>query len=125
MANSDNEQEGFFHNLIHRLFQKDSTEISKFDPNEYRFASEFNYWTTGGSKPFTEEEIQRVKVLIESWAVPDVRFATVNKNEKGFRVTIHSNLPNAQALGTDLFLKLAKQIFREMDKSVAYGRAEE
>lgn len=125
MSNSNNEQEGFFHNLIHRLFQKDSTKISKFDPNDYRFETSFNYWTVGDEEPLNDEEIQRVKVMVESWAISDVRFATVSKNDKGFRLTIYSNLPNVQALGTDLFLQLARQIFPEMNKSVAYGRTQD
>lgn len=125
MSDSDNEKEGFSHDLIHRLFQGKSSNVSGQDLHDYKFVTKFDYRTFGGDESLTEEDINRVKVTVESWIISDVRFASVNINDRGFRVTIYSNLPNGESLGRDLFFLLAKNVFPEISKSVSYGPAEE
>lgn len=121
MPNSKNDNEGFFHDIIHRLFQKNSRKVSLQNYSDYKFETKFDYRI----ESFTDEEIEKIKVVSELWNIPDVRITSIIKNDAGFRVTIYSNLPNGQSLGKDLFSFLAKKVFREMNKIVAYLQVRE
>jgi len=125
MPDSNSEKDGSFHDLLHRLFQGGSSTRGVQDFREYRFVTKFDYWSMGGDESLTDEDLDKVKVGIESWIISGVRFASMSKNDTGFQVTIYSNLPNGQNLGRDLFVLLAGNVFPEISKSVAYNIVEE
>jgi hypothetical protein len=92
-----------------------------------KYANVYTTWEfsiLGSTENFTETEFAEIDKGIANWADENlISPYKLVKTNKGFEVTLGTFChEGAGGMAQDLFLFLARNVFRTLEKSVGYGR---
>lgn len=89
-----------------------------------RVHTTWKFFTVRNTGNFSNDEFEKISGAIAERAKENlISPYQLLKTDSGFEITIGTFCrTGAEGMTRDLFLHLAKQVFRKMEKSVAYGK---